>query len=64
MRVWDEGLRQALSNYQNLDKMDLQDSLGADNAKYSFDLIHLNQAGMQTFSKIFARELEKKIGTK
>lgn len=64
MNVWKNGLEKSLEPYQELDQLDLQDSLGENNAKYSFDLIHLNQAGMETFSRILAKELEKKIGKK
>lgn len=62
MKVWHDGLSEALSTHQTLDEMDLQDSLGDINGKYCFDLIHLNEAGMKEFTKILAKELEKKIG--
>lgn len=62
MKVWHDGLTEALSSHQTLDEMDLQDSLGDTNGKYCFDLIHLNEAGMKEFTKILAKELEKKIG--
>ncbi|MBM9590749.1 SGNH/GDSL hydrolase family protein [Leptospira sp. 201903075] len=62
MKVWLDGLKEALSSHQTLDQMDLQDSLGATNGKYCFDLIHLNEAGMKEFSGILADALEKKLG--
>ncbi|TGM77665.1 hypothetical protein EHR01_08650 [Leptospira mtsangambouensis] len=62
MQVWHDGLSEALAPHQTLDEMDLQDSLGETNGKYCFDLIHLNEAGMKEFTKILAKELEKKIG--
>ncbi|XDD56112.1 hypothetical protein AB3N62_18670 [Leptospira sp. WS4.C2] len=61
MKVWKDGLTEALSPYQTLDEMDLQDSLGISNGKYCFDLIHLNEAGMKEFTRILATELEKKL---
>ncbi|XDD44520.1 hypothetical protein AB3N58_17310 [Leptospira sp. WS60.C2] len=64
MKVWRDGLTEALKKHQPLDEMDLQDSLGEKNGKYCFDLIHLNQEGMITFSNILSKELEKKLGTK
>ncbi|MGE8722943.1 hypothetical protein ACO2KH_16145 [Leptospira terpstrae] len=62
MKVWHDGLTEALSSHQTLNEMDLQDSLGDTNGKYCFDLIHLNEAGMKEFTRILAKELEKKIG--
>ncbi|PJZ83300.1 hypothetical protein [Leptospira harrisiae] len=62
MKVWQDGLSEALAPHQSLDEMDLQDSLGEKNGKYCFDLIHLNEAGMKEFTRILAKELEKKIG--
>lgn len=62
MKVWHDGLSESLAPHQTLDEIDLQDSLGETNGKYCFDLIHLNEAGMKEFTKILAKELEKKIG--
>ncbi|EOQ94899.1 hypothetical protein LEP1GSC195_0734 [Leptospira wolbachii serovar Codice str. CDC] len=62
MKVWHDGLSEALVSHQTLDEMDLQDSLGDSNGKYCFDLIHLNEAGMKEFTKILAKNLEKKLG--
>jgi hypothetical protein len=64
MKVWRDGLTEALKNHQTLDELDLQDSLGDKNGKYCFDLIHLNQQGMVEFSNILSKELEKKLGKK
>ncbi|TGL88339.1 hypothetical protein EHQ68_10995 [Leptospira congkakensis] len=62
MKVWLDGLTEALASQQSLDQMDLQDSLGTTNGKYCFDLIHLNQAGMKEFTDVLANQLEKKLG--
>ncbi|PJZ44221.1 hypothetical protein [Leptospira brenneri] len=62
MKVWYDGLTESLASHQTLDSMDLQDSLGATNGKYCFDLIHLNEAGMKEFTNVLAKDLEKKLG--
>ncbi|PKA28209.1 hypothetical protein CH381_02495 [Leptospira sp. mixed culture ATI2-C-A1] len=64
MKVWKDGLSEALQGHQTLDEMDLQDSLGDKNGQFCFDLIHLNQQGMIEFSNILSKELEKKLGPK
>ncbi|TGN19746.1 hypothetical protein [Leptospira idonii] len=64
MLVWEKGLTEALSPYQTLDQIDLQDSLGTDNGEYCFDLIHLNKAGMEKFTYILSNALENRLGTK
>lgn len=62
MKVWYDGLTKSLKDFQTLDAIDLQDSLGEKNGEYCFDLIHLNEKGMVKFSNILAKELEKKLG--
>lgn len=62
MKVWYEGLTKSLKDFQTLDAIDLQDSLGEKNGEYCFDLIHLNEKGMVKFSNVLAKELEKKLG--
>ncbi|TGL62551.1 hypothetical protein [Leptospira jelokensis] len=62
MKVWYDGLTNALKANQSLDAIDLQDSLGEKNGEYCFDLIHLNEKGMIQFSNVLAKELEKKLG--
>ncbi|MCW7470936.1 hypothetical protein [Leptospira kanakyensis] len=64
MKVWLDGLTEALSSTQPLDSMDLQDSLGVTNGQYCFDLIHLNEAGMKEFTNILGTQLEKKLGNR
>ncbi|MCZ8155581.1 MAG: hypothetical protein O9264_05655 [Leptospira sp.] len=63
MKVWKDGLTLALGNYQTLDQMDYQNSLGeSDNGEYCYDLIHLNNAGMQKFSRILGKDLKVRFG--
>ncbi|MDF3820348.1 hypothetical protein P3G55_10580 [Leptospira sp. 96542] len=64
MRVWQDGLVESLAPYQKLHKLDLQDSLGSDTSKYCFDLIHLNEMGMKSFSRILGQKLVEEIGRK
>ncbi len=65
MEIWKNGLTSALSPNQNLDILDFQTSLGTeDNGEYCFDLIHLNKMGMEKFSRILGKELNKRFGKK